>query len=111
MIEQGTDGLSRGDHSQGVMTGRPMISFVPLHLSAFERSDKLKNWIDKATYGLNFQSLDPKGWFTKVNSIGNFVWAPPPGAGDVVVDLLGKARLKQPKAMHIVVIPRLMTGR
>ena len=111
MIEQGTDGLSRGDHSQGVMTGRPMISFVPLHLSAFERSDKLKNWICKATCGLNFQYLDPKGWFTKVNSIGNFVWAPPPGAGDVVVDLLGKARLKRPKAMHIVVIPRLMTGR
>eukprot|EP00978_Attheya_sp_CCMP212_P043723 scaffold290114_cov35-Attheya_sp.AAC.1 len=27
MLEQGTDGLSRGDHSQGVMRGMPMTSY------------------------------------------------------------------------------------
>ena len=37
MIAQGTDGISRGDHSTGVMRGKPMASFIPLHLSAFER--------------------------------------------------------------------------
>jgi hypothetical protein len=35
---QGTDGLSRGDFSAGVMAGQQMLQFVPLHLSAGERS-------------------------------------------------------------------------
>jgi hypothetical protein len=34
MIAQGTDGLSRGDHTEGVMQGRSMTEFIPLHLSA-----------------------------------------------------------------------------
>jgi hypothetical protein len=37
MIRQGSDGLSRANHSQGVMTGAPMESFIPLHQSAIER--------------------------------------------------------------------------
>ena len=111
MIKQGTDGLSRGDHSEGVMTGQPMITFVPLHLSALTRSSCLKTWVSKATKDMYFKWLDPRGWFTEVNKSGNFIWAPPPAAGDVVVDLLGKARLKRPNSMHLVVIPRLMTGR
>ena len=35
MIAQGTDGLSHGDHSLGVMRGEYMRSFSPLHLDAF----------------------------------------------------------------------------
>jgi len=31
MIEQGTDGASRGDLSNGVMAGRHMLDFVPLN--------------------------------------------------------------------------------
>ena len=42
MIEQGTDGLSRGDLSEGVMRGQRMLGFVPLHLTVIERSPKLK---------------------------------------------------------------------
>ena len=38
MIHQGTDRLSRGDVSEGVMTGDSMLSFVPLHLSALQHS-------------------------------------------------------------------------
>ena len=111
MIEQGTDGLSRGDHSQGVMLGKPMIDFVPLNLSAFDRSPSLKAWLEKVTTGAKFFWLNPKGWFSGLNKKGNFIWAPPPAAGDVVVDVLGKARLKRPECMHIVLIPRLMTGK
>lgn len=37
MIEEGADGGSRGDLSQGVMSGQPVLDFVPLHLSALER--------------------------------------------------------------------------
>jgi hypothetical protein len=28
-VEQGTDGMSRGDHGSGVMAGSIMLSFVP----------------------------------------------------------------------------------
>ena len=36
IIAQGTDGLSRGDMLEGVLTGREMLSYVPLHRSALE---------------------------------------------------------------------------
>ena len=34
-----------------------------------------------------------------------------PAGADVVAEQLGKARHKRPHAMHIVLVPRLMTGR
>lgn len=46
MIAQGTDGLSRWKIFEGVMNGQVMLTFVPLHLSAVERSPPLKEWID-----------------------------------------------------------------
>ena len=73
MIEQGTDGLSQGDHSQGVMLGKPMIDFVPLNLSAFDRSPSLKAWLEKVTTGSKFFWLNPKGWFSVANKKGNFI--------------------------------------
>jgi hypothetical protein len=45
MISQGTDGLFHGDFSMGVMTGQPMISFVPLHLSTVEHSVTILAWV------------------------------------------------------------------
>ena len=66
---------------------------------------------ERVLKGLNFKWLTPKGWFVDCNKVGNYIWAPPPAAGDVVVDLLGKSRLKRPQSMHIVIIPRLMTGK
>jgi hypothetical protein len=43
--------------------------------------------------------------------MGNFVWNVPPAAAEVVVEQLGFARLKRPEAIHMLVVPRLMTGR
>jgi hypothetical protein len=111
MIAQGTDGLSRGDHSQGVMQGKPMITYVPLHLTPFERSPKLKGFVEDICSEVNPHFLSPTEWFTKGHSVGTFVWYPPPAAAEVVVEQLGFARLKRPESMHIVVVPRLMTGR
>ena len=47
MIDQGTaDGLSRGDMwYEGVMTGSSMLSFIPLHKSAGERSPGIIPWV------------------------------------------------------------------
>jgi hypothetical protein len=53
MIAQGTDGLSRADHSEGVMQGNPMEHFIPLHLSPTQREGSVKDWFDKVTKGLD----------------------------------------------------------
>jgi hypothetical protein len=37
MIEQETDGLSRGEMFEGVMKGESKLSYVPLHLNALEQ--------------------------------------------------------------------------
>ena len=49
MIAQGTDGLSRADHLEGVMQGKPIENFIPLHLNAFEREKGLSTWVGKIT--------------------------------------------------------------
>eukprot|EP00978_Attheya_sp_CCMP212_P005518 scaffold12392_cov31-Attheya_sp.AAC.1 len=111
MIAQGTDGLSRGDHSQGVMQGLPMTAFIPLHIDPFERSPKLKRFVEDMCGNLQPKFLSPTEWFTEGYKVGTFVWSPPPAAAEVAVEQLGFARLKRPQSMHIIVVPRLMTGR
>eukprot|EP00543_Licmophora_paradoxa_P004736 CAMPEP_0202454622 /NCGR_PEP_ID=MMETSP1360-20130828/12306_1 /ASSEMBLY_ACC=CAM_ASM_000848 /TAXON_ID=515479 /ORGANISM="Licmophora paradoxa, Strain CCMP2313" /LENGTH=48 /DNA_ID= /DNA_START= /DNA_END= /DNA_ORIENTATION= len=44
-MDQGTDGVSRGALNEGIMKGKSILSYVPLHLSALARSDNLKSWI------------------------------------------------------------------
>ena len=45
MISSGIDSLSRGVTNEGVMKGTPIRDFIPLHLSAADRSHKLIPWI------------------------------------------------------------------
>jgi hypothetical protein len=111
MIAQGTDGLSRGDKSTGVMQRIAMEQFVPLHLSALDRSSDLRPWLTAAAKGLEPIFLEPEDWFTKGQGLGTFVWHPAPAAAEVVVEQLGKARHKRPSSLHLIVVPRLMTGR
>ena len=65
MIEQGTDGMSRGDHGSGVMAGSPMLSYAPLNLSAIERSDTLLPWIQSWSHDeiSPLVVLSPEDWF------------------------------------------------
>jgi hypothetical protein len=105
MIAQGTDGLSRADHSEGVMQGKPMVEFIPLHRDPLEREPKLKPWLDSVTKGLGAEYLTPEGWFDEGHGYGTYVWTPAPAAAEVVVEQLGRARLKRPESMHIVVVP------
>jgi hypothetical protein len=113
MIEEGADGGSRGDLLQGAMAGHSVIVFVPLHLSALERSSELEpsihSWWDELRGDL--ETLSPEGWFEEGQKDGHFLWAPPPAAADVVAEQLGEARHKRPFCTHITVVPRLMTGR
>lgn len=114
MIESGSDGGSRGDLNQGAMAGVPMITFVPLHLNAEERFPGVEDWVHSwwnNTLG-ELQHLTPEGWFDEAQKgEGPFLWTPPPAAADVAAELLGEAKLKRPNGTHVVVVPRLMTGR
>ena len=107
---QGTDGLSRGDQHIGVMRGIPMKTFIPLHLSPSERVPELKTWVNKLLEGWNFRWLKTQDWFEEHHDEGNFVWDVAPAAGDLAYEMLDKARLKRPRTMHILLIPRLFTG-
>jgi hypothetical protein len=111
MIAQGTDGLSRADHSRGVMQGRAMTAYVPLHIDPLDREPRLKGWLEDVTRSMCPTFLRPSGWYEEGHGLGTFIWTPPPAAAEVVVEQLGLARMKRPEAMHIVAVPRVMTGR
>ena len=65
MIEQGTDGLSRGALLEGVMAGRDMLLFVDLALTAIQRHQPLlgfvKSWWDHSADQLVVLRADQ--WF------------------------------------------------
>lgn len=111
MIAQGTDGISRGDKGEGVLQGKAMMEYVPLHKGVLDRSEGMGDWIMEIMGTMEHTVLKPSGWFDGVNREGNFVWVPPPSCGEVIVEQLGNARHKRPNCLHVVVIPRLQTGR
>ncbi len=85
MIAEGTDGLSRADHGEGVMLGRDIRCFIPLHLNPIERDPKVGSWLKDVTRGMKFKTLEPSGWFDDAHNPGNFLWNVPPAAAELVV--------------------------
>lgn len=112
MIHSGGDGLSRGDKASGAMLGKDVRSFVPFHLDAPTRSSALKEWIRALVDELKGVWMEPEDWF-RAPQAGKqvFVWTPAPAAADVVMEQLSFARHKRPGALHIVIVPRIMTRR
>jgi len=74
MIAQGGDGLSRGALNEGVMRGEDFLSFIPFHLSAFEREPKLMDWVqdlvNTSTTIATFLTLDD--WFERGHDISEW---------------------------------------
>ena len=69
MIEQGTDGLSRGLPFEGLVGNKKdFLTYLPLDMSAFERSIKLKPWI-KGWLPKDPVFLSPEDWFEKGHDI------------------------------------------
>jgi hypothetical protein len=85
MIEEGADGGSRSNLMQGAMAGHSVISFVPLHLLALERSESLeqcwtRSWWEDDVMGA-LVKLSPEGCFDEEGQRdGCFLWSPPPAA-------------------------------
>ena len=129
MIEQGTDGLSRGDMLEGVCRGDAMTSHIPLAKTALERSAPLLGWINSWFSGennLEIEVLDPEGWFERGHDIiggtkncdgrwipkyqsGNFIWAPAPAGAKFAAEQLRQARHKRLDSLHVFVCPHLMS--
>jgi hypothetical protein len=113
MIAQGTDGLSRGDLTSGVMAGDSFLSHIPLSLGAFARSEPLRKWLEDAL-PRNWNWLDTGAdWFDKPfnDPKGRYVWNPPPALADVALEQLCEAKHVHPLSSHVFVCPVLLTGR
>ena len=128
MIDQGSDGLSRGNLTEGVMGGKSMEFFVPIHLGAIERSPKILQWIEswaREDKRSSWQVLCPEDWFDRGHDLwegstnsdgmwiptykkGNFIWSPPPTLAETALEQLRQARHKRQSSTHIFVCPRLM---
>ena len=111
MIDQGTDGLSRGDLLTGVMAGDSMLFHVPLHLSSEDRCSGAIDWLLKYTAGLQWTKLKPHMWYDEAFERGCYVWNPPPAIADVAVDLMCDSHHIRPDNSHIFVCPALMSNR
>lgn len=125
MIEQGTDGLSRGNISEGSLKGEGMLPFIPIHQDAFVRSPGLVAWL-QSWMGRDVELLAPEDWYRRGHDLvegevevncdgrplplkrpGQYVWTPAPAAGKAAMEELRKARHKSQKSKHLIVIPRL----
>jgi hypothetical protein len=112
MIAQGTDALSRGFTTAGVMAGMDFSLFVPLHQSVQDRQDStiLRRWIE--SWLGESKWLAPEEWFEPQSLVTPCIWTPPPAAADAALDQLGKwLHMGPTDTIHVVVIPRLMTSR
>ena len=80
MIAQGTDGLSRGCLSEGIMQDRSMLDFVPLHLSPLDRQPDLLHWIRDWTEQPTLSPLNPMDWYRQgqclKHNYGSEPWHP-----------------------------------
>ena len=110
MIAQGSDGLSRGNLTEGVMAGRRICEFIPLHLNALERHPPLLHWIKSwIPPEENLIVLTPEDWFERghgivgfdknidglsipVTTSGCYLWNPPPGRAETCLEQLRFAR-------------------
>jgi hypothetical protein len=127
MISQGTDGLSRGDLTEGVLAGIPMLSFIPLHLSPLQRSPLLLDWIREWCPMRNINPLTPEQWYEKGHGLMGgtpgsaglwfpgeipdhwFLWDLAPATAPTALDEVLLSRLKRTHLSHVVIVPRLMT--
>jgi hypothetical protein len=98
MIAQGTDGLSRGLTSQGVMKGESFLEFIALHQNAFERQgNNLKEWTFSWFQGDKEPLiLKPEDWFTQGHTYSTCIWLPPPAAADMALEQLAFSIHKKP---------------
>ena len=114
MVASGTDGVSRGVFNAGVMMEQPLLKFVPLHLSALERSPDLFKWVsswaEDALGRSKVSVVGPDQWPLEHPTGGTYIWFPPPAGAQVAVEWLTQSIHKRPYSTHIFVCPRTMSA-
>jgi hypothetical protein len=109
MKATGVDGLSRGDHTEGMMAGEDPMSFLPFHLGADARSQgRVGKWVrswwgtsDQASSpgcnrnwgGLPLVEVTPENMFELKNTKAARLWMLPPAAMEVAIELLWEDKL------------------
>ena len=63
MIQQGTDGVSRGNFLEEVMVGEGVVSFMPLNQTPLERTTGIVDWIKSWVPDGQLRVLDSEDWF------------------------------------------------
>jgi hypothetical protein len=66
MTAQGSDGLSRGDFSSGVMNGQHFLDQLPLHETALERQHELNSKLLACLPGNDWKFASTEDWFYQV---------------------------------------------
>jgi hypothetical protein len=111
MIQQGNDGLSRGEENGLATGGLSLGGTVPLHLSATERIPKLGGWIQGWwDNGRKLLMTEPRDWFTTAHTPGNFGWCPAPATADAAINQCCEALHKMPYCYHVFAMSLIMTN-
>jgi hypothetical protein len=112
MISQGSDGLSRGDFSSGVMSGQHFLKHLPLDESAFDRQKELKNKLMACLPGNDWKVASTEDWFYQVfqEPEASWVWAPPPALAKIAVEQMCEVKHIFPNSKHVFLCPALWTG-
>jgi len=113
MIAQGTDGLSRGDQTCGVMNDGKFLSYVPLNKSVLEfKGDLAKELLSWLSEGKTWKMLNEEDWFDEVfkQPMGCFIWTPSAALARVAVEQLCEVKHVHPYSCHLFLTPALMTG-
>mmetsp|Transcript_786 Transcript_786/g.1194 ORF Transcript_786/g.1194 Transcript_786/m.1194 type:complete len:304 (+) Transcript_786:5696-6607(+) len=127
MIQQGSDGLSRGNLTEGVMSGKKICDFIPIHQNAIERFNPLLAWLRSwIPAEENLQVLEPEDWFEKAHGIRGYtqnvdgivepistqnacyLWNPAPDTAETSLEQLRFARQKRYQSTHVFVCPHLL---
>jgi hypothetical protein len=113
MIAQGTDGLSRGDLTCGVMSDGMFLKHIPLNQTVFEYGGTLRQEV--ATWyppSEGWVYLTEEGWFEQAFSDprGKFLWTPSAALAKVAAEQLCEVKHIHPLTRHVFMAPALMTG-
>ena len=116
MINQGTDGLSRGDFTSGIMAGEKFLKYLPLHQTAIERMPSLAwratGWCANTEGRAKWKLAETKDWFHEVftDPTGSWIWCPAPAIAKVAVDQLCEVKQVFPESQHLFLCPAVSTG-
>jgi hypothetical protein len=113
MKDQGTDGLSRGDLTGGVMVGDRFLKHIPLNKTVLDWAPEFKKEFKKGLPGNNWRWLNYEDWFEGAldDDHGHYVWTPRPALADVAMEQMCEVKHAHTHTSHVFLCPALMTAR